>query len=136
MPPRIRFDVVVVDRSPLAQNLYQVLFSGQSRFRLTFAEEFQSLYKKTGRLRPDLLLVNSNALERGTALKFPCPTVLIVSKNRFDLKEATPESAQVEVIEKPFFPYDLLSLANRMVHDKREAPRRGRPPGRRKAKGG
>lgn len=131
MPARIRYDVVVVDRSPLARNMYQILFSGQDRYRLAFQEEYQTLSKKSKRLRPDLLLVNSNALEVGTSLQFPCPTILITSKNRIDLRESFPEESDLYLLEKPFYPYDLLSVANRLIHDKRETPPRGRPPGRR-----
>lgn len=133
MPARIRFDVMVVDRSPLACNMYQILFSGQNRYRLLFAGEYKSLFKRSARLRPDLLLINSNALESGESLKFPCPTVLITSKQRFDLRESLPEDQKnLILLEKPFYPYDLLSYANRLVHDKRESPLRGRPPGRKK----
>ncbi len=135
MPARIRYDVMVVDRSPLARNMYQVLFSGQDRFRLLFGEEYQSLFKRSARLRPDLLLVNSNALAVGEPLKFPCPTILLNSKQRNDLKESFPEDdPQRVLLEKPFYPYELLSIAHRLVRDKRERPRRGRPPGRRPKK--
>lgn len=132
MPARIRYDVTVVDRSPLARNMFQVLFSGLDRFRLQFADEYQSLFKRSTRLKPDLLIVNSNVLTADESLKFPCPTVLIASKNRVDLRESLPDSGGVFLLEKPFYPYDLLSIANRLVQDKRESKPRGRPPGRRK----
>lgn len=131
MPARIRYDVTVIDRSPLARNLYQVLFSGQDRFRINFTDDYSGFFKRSPRLRPDLLLINSNSLEPGTELKFPCATILITSRNRTDLREMGTENRQLALLGKPFYPYDLLSQAIRMVRDKREAPRRGRPPGRR-----
>ena len=112
MPPRILRDILVIDRSMLAKNMYQLLFSAQNRFRVRFSEEYQSLFKKSRRMRPDLLIINSNSLERGTALEFPSPTILIVSKERFDLKEQVADQNGVVLIEKPFYPYDLISVAN------------------------
>ena len=132
MPARIRYDVLVIDRSPLARNLYQVLFSGQERFHLSFSDEYQTLFKKSNRFRPDLLLINSNALPAGQSFDFPSSTILIASKNRFDLKESLPQSDRLFLLEKPFYPYDLLSIAQRLIHDQKERPRRGRPPGRSK----
>jgi DNA-binding NtrC family response regulator len=121
---------MVVDKSPLARNMYQILFSGQNRFDINYSEEFDSLFKKSARLKPDLLIINSNALDRGKELKFPCPTIIIASKDRIDLKESAPHAKGLYLLEKPFYPYDLLSVANRLVQDKRESPARGRPPGR------
>ena len=132
MPKRVRYDVLVVDRSTLARNLYQILFSNQDRFRIDFANEFTSLAKRSPRFKPDLLLVNSNAIGRGETPMFPCPTILIISKDRLDLKESLDESRKLFILEKPFYPYDLLSVASRMVREKREAAPRGRPPGRKK----
>lgn len=130
MPARIFYDILVVDHSLLAQNLYQVLFSTNDRFRLKFSEEYESLFKRSARFRPDLLLINSNAVPQDHELKFPCPTILIHSKNRNDIKETAPEIPDLFLLEKPFYPYDLLSMTHKMVRDKREKPRRGRPPGK------
>lgn len=118
MPPRIFRDILVVDRSALAKNMYQLLFSSQSRYRVLFAEEYENLFKRSKRLRPDLLIVNSNTLntqDRQAELKFPAPTILIVSKDRFDLRELVAGRKDVVVIEKPFYPYDLISVANRLI---------------------
>ncbi|MBI2082115.1 MAG: hypothetical protein HYT76_00965 [Deltaproteobacteria bacterium] len=130
MPAKIFYDVLVVDHSPLAQNMYQVLFSTNDRFRLRFSEEYESLFKRSTRFRPDLLLINSNAIAQDQELKFPSPTILIASKSRTDIKESAAEVSDLYLLEKPFYPYDLLSIAHKMVRDKREKPRRGRPPGK------
>lgn len=129
MPARIRFDIMVVDRSPLAHNLYQLLFAGQNRFRLCFADEFHSLNKRSPRFRPDVLLVNSNTIPKDSLgdYRFPCPTIMVVSKWRVDLKEVVGGQEKVTVIEKPFYPYDLLSMANRLTAQKLvKAKRRGK----------
>ena len=115
MPPRILRDVLIVDRSTLAANMYQLLFTPQNRFRVRFADEFETLFKRSRRLRPDLLVVNSNALARDGKLEFPCPAILIASKDRIDLKETLMGAKGVVVIEKPFYPYDLISVANRLI---------------------
>jgi DNA-binding NtrC family response regulator len=118
MPPRIFRDILVIDRSALARNMYQLLFSAQSRYRVLFAEEYESLFKRSKRLRPDLLIVNSNALprqDRSVEIKFPAPAILIVSKDRVDLKEQAAGRKDVALIEKPFYPYDLISVANRLI---------------------
>jgi hypothetical protein len=118
MPPRIFRDILVVDRSALARNMYQLLFSAQSRYRVLFAEEYESLFKRSKRLRPDLLIVNSNALpreEHNADLKFPAPAIVIHSKDRVDLKEQVSGRKDVVLIEKPFYPYDLISVANRLI---------------------
>lgn len=125
MPPRIVRDILIVDRSTLAHNMYQLLFTPQLRFRVRFADEFLSLMKRSPRFRPDLLVVNSNALEESSSLEFPCPTILIVSKNRFDLREAIQGRSDVVLIEKPFYPYDLITVANRLILQPKPA-RRGR----------
>ncbi len=131
MPPRIMRDILVVDRSMLAKNMYQLLFSAQTRFRVRFSDEYQTLFKKSRRMRPDLLIVNSNALERDVPLEFPCPTVLIASKERLDIKEQAADQNGVVVIEKPFYPYDLISVANGLITEFK-----GKKRYRRKKKGG
>lgn len=108
-------DILVIDASALARNMYQLLFSPQNRFRVLFADEYESLFKRSKRLRPDLLIVNSNRLTRDAQLEFPAPTILIISKDRFDLKEKSAGLNEVVVIEKPFYPYDLISVANRLI---------------------
>jgi hypothetical protein len=115
MPPRIMRDVLVVDGSALARNMYPLLFSHANRFRVRFADEFASFFKRSRRLRPDLLIVNSNILPKHVELAFPCPTILITSKDRFDLREKGQQMKEVVVIEKPFYPYDLVSVANRLI---------------------
>ncbi len=123
MPPRILRDVLVVDRSALAGNMYQLLFTPQNRFRLRFSNEFESLFKRSRRLRPDLLVVNSNALARDGKTEFPCPAILICSRDRIDLKEALMEAGGVVLIEKPFYPYDLISVANRLLGEPKKRMR-------------
>lgn len=128
MPPRILRDVQIIDSSLLAQNMYQLLFTPQGRFRVLFAGEYESLFKRSRRFRPDLLVVNSNSLERGRELNFPCPAIVIVSKDRVDLKEGLVGMKNVTVIEKPFYPYELISVANRLIgHAKKNVSKRGRP---------
>lgn len=95
--------------------MYQLLFTAQSRFRVLLADEFQTLFKRSRRLRPDLLVVNSNALERHGDLDFPCPAIVVVSKDRQDLREELLGKKDVVVIEKPFYPYDLIAMANRLL---------------------
>lgn len=126
MPPRVLKDILVVDRSTLARNMYQLLFTPQLRFRLRFGDEYETLFKRSVRLRPDLLVVNSNALTDGNPpVRFPCPAILIISRNRHDLKEALSGSEETVVIEKPFYPYDLIAVANRLISRPRKT-RRGR----------
>ena len=127
MPRRILKDVLVVDRSTLARNMYQLLFSAVNHFRIRFADEYESLFKKSRRLRPDILVVNSNALTKPATTDFPCPAILITSKDRLDIKESVggTEGAAVVLIEKPFYPYDLISIANRLITQTPER-RRGR----------
>jgi DNA-binding NtrC family response regulator len=120
MPPRIFRDILVIDRSALAKNMYQLLFSAQSRYRVLFAEEYESLFKRSKRLRPDLMIVNSNSLGKlqnnnNEEMKFPAPAILIVSKDRVDLRELALGRKDVVLIEKPFYPYDLISVANRLI---------------------
>jgi len=146
MPPRIFRDILVIDRSALAKNMYELLFSAQSRYRVLYAEEYESLFKRSKRLRPDLMIVNSNALpkngdkneEQPADLKFPAPAILIVSKDRLDLKEKAVGRKDIVLIEKPFYPYDLISVANRLIFTaiekakvkaKKAAGRPGRPSG-------
>ncbi len=130
MPPRILKDIIVVDRSTLACNMYQLLFTPQLRFRVRFSNEYESLMKRSPRLRPDLLVVNSNALSReelgqNKARRFPCPAILICSRDRFDLKEEMTGRNDVILIEKPFYPYDLIALANRLINQPK-GKKRGR----------
>ncbi len=89
-----------------------------------------SLFKKSRRLRPDIIIINSNSLPKGQELGFPCPAIVITSRDRLDLKEQEGRR-DVVMIDKPFYPYDLISVANRLIGDQKK-PRRGRKPGRRK----
>lgn len=110
--------------------MYQLLFSAQSRFRVLGADEYQSLFKRSRRLRPDLLVVNSNAMDRNSDTQFPCPTIAVISKDRLDLKEQLLGRKDVVVIEKPFYPYDLISVANRLLV--KAATRKALRPGRKR----
>lgn len=130
MPPRILRDILVVDRSALACSMYQLLFTSPLRFRIRFSNEYASLMKRSPRLRPDLLVVNSNSLSReeeGQVIgrRFPCPAILICSRDRFDLKEEMSGRSDVILIEKPFYPYDLIALANRLINQPK-GKKRGR----------
>lgn len=125
MPRRILKDILVVDRSTLACNMYQLLFSSINRFRVRFSDEFQSFFKKSRRMRPDLLIVNNNAFLKGAPLNFPSPTILITSRDRIDLREGVVGMKNVVLIEKPFYPYDLISIASRLMTQPPEQ-RRGR----------
>ncbi len=127
MPPRLLRDILVIDNSALARSMYPLLFTPDLRFRVRFGEEYQTLMKRSVRLRPDLLVINSNALPVGAEMKFPSPTILISSRDRIDLKEAIMGRSDVMLIEKPLYPYDLISVANRLM----ARPRRGRKPRRR-----
>lgn len=115
MPPRILRDILVIDKSELARNMYNLLFTPQTRFRVRFADEYQSLFKKSRRLRPDLLIINSNFLPRGADISLPCAAILISSKDRSDVRENVATMKAVAVVEKPFYPYDLISVANRLI---------------------
>lgn len=130
MPPRILRDILVIDSSKLARNMYELLFSPHNRYRIRFGEEYASLFKKSRRLRPDILIVNSNSFSKGADLVFPCPTILITSRDRLDLKEQEGKRGIV-ILYKPFYPYDLISIANRLIGEQKK-PTRGRKPGRRR----
>lgn len=130
MPPRILRDILVVDSSKLASNMYELLFSPHNRYRLRYGQEYASLFKKSRRLRPDILIINSNSLPKGSELVFPCPAILIVSRDRLDLKEQEGRKGFV-ILYKPFYPYDLISIANRLIGEQKK-PTRGRKPGRRR----
>ncbi len=117
MPRRPLQDVIITDSSVLARNMYQLLFSSQNRFRVRFVEEYETLFKRSPRLRPDLMIVNSNSLAENQPLRFPCPAILVISRNRFDIKENTVGLDRVLVIEKPFYPYDLLAMAHKLIQE-------------------
>ena len=128
MPPRILKDLLIVDQSPLAKSMYPLLFTSALRFRIRFGDEYESLAKRSPRLRPDLLIINSNTLSRqasGEVYSFPCPALIILSRDRFDLKETLSGVPGVLLVEKPFYPYDLIALANRLIHQPKVS-RRGR----------
>lgn len=137
MPPRVLRDILVIDSSALAQNMYQLLFSSQNRFRVRFGVEYDTFFKKSRRLRPDLLVINSNSLSKDKEPVFPSPAILIVSRNRLDLKERAAGLKNVVLIEKPFYPFDLISVANRLItQNQQKGQRRGRKPGRKVADSG
>ena len=125
MPARILKDVLVIDCSELARNMYSLLFTPQTRFRVRFGDEYETLFKRSVRLRPDLILINSNALPKGATVRFPSPTLLILSPDRVDLKEQVEGLRDVIVVEKPFYPFDLVSVANSLA---------GRPKGRKRGR--
>ena len=117
---------MVVDHSALACQMYALLFTSKLRFRLRFADELSTLNKLSPRLRPDLFVINSHSLPKNTSLQFPCPTLVITSKDRFDLKEQVAHlegEGRVLLVEKPFYPYDLISLANRLIHSPKVSKR-------------
>jgi hypothetical protein len=106
--------VLIIDKSVLAQNMYQLLFGGQSAIKLEFGESADGLIERQRRARPHIVLVNSNAIEHSEQPEFfsHYPTVVLVSPNRVDLKELAQDCDLVTLLEKPFYPYELITVLN------------------------
>ncbi|MDO8461804.1 MAG: response regulator [Deltaproteobacteria bacterium] len=116
--------IAVVDSSLLARNMYRVLFAPLGSSEIECWENSQSVKEKK---KPDLLIVNSNAIPRqAEELPFPSavPMILLMSPDRNDLKERFRNRPGVSLIEKPFYPYDLLSEMNRLLGSAADGRRR------------
>lgn len=118
--------IAVVDSSLLARNMYRTLFAPLGSLEIECWENIQAMQEKK---RPNLFIVNSNTLPRyAEELSFPtsAPVILLTSPDRNDLKEQCRRQPGVSLIEKPFYPYDLLSEANRLLGGRTDAGQRGR----------
>ena len=109
--------LLVIDRSELAKNMYALLFRDLPGFRIEFASDSQGLLDRQRRARPHVILINSNALERNNTPAFlsEYPTVILASPDRLDLKALVQEYDKVTMVEKPFYPYDLITVINRVA---------------------
>jgi len=110
----------VIDRSVLAQNMYRLLFENFPGFQIEYGENAAGLVERQRRGRPHVVIANSNAFEGSQDTqdhKFMSeyPTILLVPPDRTDLKELARQQENVTLIEKPFYPYDLLTAINRIA---------------------
>lgn len=123
----------VVDRSVLARNMYNLLFRDLPGFRVEYGDTLDGLTKRQRRARPHLILVNGNALSDGTVVLDAClvaeyPTIVLASPSRTDLKELAWREQNITLVEKPFYPYDLIAIINRVagIHHPVRIPKRVR----------
>lgn len=109
--------LLVIDRSSLARNMYELLFRDLPGFRIEFAESSDGLMDRQRRARPHVVLVNSNALEKLVRPDFvdEYPTVILSSPDRLDLKALVQDHTMITLVEKPFYPYDLITVINRVA---------------------
>ncbi len=109
--------LLIIDRSVLAKNMYELLFQEIPGFRIEFAESTEGIEERQRRGKPHLILINSNAIPQGDRISFAeeFPTVLMGSADRQDLKAIAREQDKVTFVEKPFYPYDLITIINRVA---------------------
>lgn len=122
--------LLVIDRSELAKNMYELLFRDLPGFRIEFASDGEGLLTRQRRARPHVILVNSNALEKNQIPDFlsEYPTVILAAVDRLDLKALPQENEKVTLVEKPFYPYDLITVINRVASYHNPMSRRIEPP--------
>lgn len=131
--------LLVIDRSELAKNMYQLLFRDLPGFRIEFADNGEGVMTRQRRARPHVILVNSNSLEKNGAPEYirEYPTVILASPERLDLRALAQDNEKVTLVEKPFYPYDLITVINRVASYHNPMSRRiepAPPPSRRRAK--
>ncbi len=109
--------LLIIDRSELAKNMYGLLFRDLPGYRIEFAESADGLDARQRRAKPHVILINGNAIEQEGRPAFidEYPTVLISGPQRMDLKELAREEDKVELVPKPFYPYDLITVINRVA---------------------
>ena len=118
--------ILIVDASLLAKNMYRLLFMNLPGYEVDYWEKLAPFSGKKG---PHLIILNSNALSVGQSVDLPTttPVILLASKGRTDLHESFQSKKEVTFIEKPFYPYDLLSEINRILVKQPKVKKRGRP---------
>lgn len=104
----------IIDRSELAKNMYQLLFESLPDYKVEFLDNGDDLADRQRRARPHIVLVNSNAIEKGEDPQFlkDYPAVLIASADRIDLRALVDANDQLSLVTKPFYPYDLITEIN------------------------
>jgi len=113
--------LLVIDHSALARNMYELLFRNLPGYQLEFADSAEGLTDRQRRARPHVVIMNSNALthvtENAAAFAFVAeyPTLLLNAPDRLDLKMLAREHDKVHLVEKPFYPYDLITEINRIA---------------------
>ena len=109
--------LLIIDRSELAKNMYELLFRDLPGYRIELADSADGLADRQRRARPHVILVNSNALEKSVEPAFVAdyPTVVLGAPDRMDLKALAREHDNVAIVEKPFYPYDLITIINRVA---------------------
>ncbi len=113
--------LLVIDNSELAKNMYGLLFQDLPGYRVEFAEKLEGLEERKRRARPHVVLLNSNAVSRedsevkAMAFLADYPTVIVSALDRLDLKDLARQHDNVELIHKPFYPYDLITVINRVA---------------------
>jgi len=111
--------LLIIDQSELAKNMYELLFADLPGFRIEFATKDDDLSERQRRGRPHIILLNSNSVDRSEAPDFigEYPTVLLLSPDRQDLKTLARENERITLVEKPFYPYDLITIINQVAQE-------------------
>ncbi|OGP17716.1 MAG: hypothetical protein A3I75_06130 [Deltaproteobacteria bacterium RIFCSPLOWO2_02_FULL_50_16] len=121
MPRRRKLHLLIIDQSALARNMYTLLFGYSEGYALQYAESIEKLNRLKTHEKPDVLILNSNAIARGASFqRGRVPTLLLCSADRADLKEEYAAMKSLTVVPKPFYPYDLILLVNQMAQIQRK----------------
>ena len=114
--------VLAVERSPLARNVYSIILSQIDEIFLTgdVYESFEGL--KEDARRSDLLLISESTIEGKKAdylklvkeLSGKVPCVIFIHPGTAPDWSDFSKIKRVELLERPFFPDDFLSVAKRL----------------------
>ena len=130
MSRRRKLHLLIIDKSVLARNMYALLFANPGAYFVNYADSVDKLKKLKTHEKPDVLVLNSNVIGRGEPLnRGKMPTLLLCSPDRLDLKdEYEGEHKDLILVEKPFYPYNLLSWIHSLaqIKAKKAKPRKSK----------
>jgi DNA-binding response OmpR family regulator len=117
MPRRRKLHLLIIDRSVLARNMYTLLFANPGYYYLSYADDVDKLKKLRTHEKPDILILNSNVLGRGESFqRGRIPTILLCGADRHDLREEYEGAKGLALVEKPFYPYGLMSIVSQLLN--------------------
>lgn len=120
--------MLVVDNSLLATNMYRLLFAGHPEWEVDYASDLGPItqLKKGGRTGSwQVVIINTGVVGRDPGLLLQTmqsrpalknvPKIFLISPGQGALKDDLSRLPTATLVQKPFFPYDLIMQLNRII---------------------
>lgn len=127
--------MLVIDNSLLATNMYKLLFAGHPEWEVQYIPELATLTRwQVNPRKWRVMIVNTGVAGRdpgGLTSIFTerpglqkIPKIFLISPGQGALKDDLSKLQETSLVQKPFFPYDLLTQLNQIIIDGKKKQKR------------